>query len=100
MALNFTFTTAAGKMNINVQFARQVRGGMGMVKLQVGDTIRLRKPHPCGCTDWKVVRTGMDFRIQCLGCNHQAWIPRVKLERQLKQVLSTQEQDGEQQNSK
>jgi hypothetical protein len=69
-----------------------------MIALQVGDIIRLRKPHPCGSTDWKVMRTGMDFRIQCLGCQHQAWIPRVKLERQLKEILqkaeSTEESKG------
>lgn len=58
-----------------------------MIPLQVGDIIRLRKPHPCGSTDWKVMRTGMDFRIQCQGCQHQAWIPRVKLERQVKEIL-------------
>lgn len=58
-----------------------------MIPLQVGDLIRLRKPHPCGSTDWKVMRTGMDFRIECLGCRHQAWIPRVKLERQLKEIF-------------
>lgn len=58
-----------------------------MIPLKIGDIVRLRKPHPCGSTDWKVMRTGMDFRIQCLGCQHQAWIPRVKLERQIKEIL-------------
>lgn len=60
-----------------------------MVQLNVGDIIRLRKPHPCGGHDWKVMRTGMDFRIQCLNCQHQAWIPRVKLERQLKEIVES-----------
>jgi len=67
-----------------------------VVSLKVGDIIRLRKPHPCGGTDWKVMRTGMDFRIQCLKCQHQAWIPRVKLERQLKAILQQADATGEQ----
>ncbi|MHB1404292.1 MAG: DUF951 domain-containing protein [Desulfitobacteriaceae bacterium] len=58
-----------------------------MIQLNVGDVVRLRKPHPCGNYDWKVMRTGMDFRIQCLKCSHQAWIPRVKLERQIKEII-------------
>lgn len=62
------------------------------MNLNLGDILRLRKPHPCGSTDWKVMRTGMDFRIQCLGCGHQAWIPRAKLERQIKQILSKAEE--------
>lgn len=57
------------------------------MKLNVGDIVRLRKAHPCGGTDWEIMRTGMDFRIKCLGCQHQAWITRVKLERQIKQIL-------------
>jgi hypothetical protein len=65
-----------------------------MIPLTVGDIIRLRKPHPCGSNDWKVMRTGMDFRIQCLGCQHQAWIPRVKLERNLKEILKRAEENG------
>jgi hypothetical protein len=65
-----------------------------LIPLQIGDILRLRKPHPCGSSDWKVMRTGMDFRIQCLGCQHQAWIPRVKLERQIKEILTKAETKG------
>jgi hypothetical protein len=72
---------------------RKKEGNKLMIPLQVGDIIRLRKPHPCGSTDWKVMRTGMDFRIQCLGCQHQAWIPRIKLERQVKEILQKAEID-------
>lgn len=61
------------------------------MQLKVGDIVRLRKAHPCGNTDWKIMRTGMDFRIQCQGCQHQAWISRVKLERQIKEILHTTE---------
>ena len=64
-----------------------------MVPLKVGDIVRLRKAHPCGSIDWKVMRTGMDFRIQCLGCQHQAWIPRIKLERNLKEILQQAEEN-------
>jgi len=63
-----------------------------MIPLKVGDIVRLRKPHPCGGIDWKVMRTGMDFRIQCLGCQHQTWIPRIKLERNLKEILQRDEE--------
>lgn len=57
------------------------------MKLNVGDVVRLRKPHPCGSLDWKITRTGMDFRIECLKCNHQTWITRIKLERNIKLIL-------------
>lgn len=59
------------------------------MKLNVGDVVRLRKPHPCGSVDWKIMRTGMDFRIKCLKCDHQTWITRVKLERNIKTIIET-----------
>ncbi|MFA6809155.1 MAG: DUF951 domain-containing protein [Eubacteriales bacterium] len=65
-----------------------------MLKLNVGDIVRLKKSHPCGSVDWKIMRTGMDFRIQCLGCGHQTWIPRVKLERSIKLVVEKAEESN------
>jgi len=77
----------------NFELRTSSRGCPKMIPLKVGDIVRLRKPHPCGSIDWKVMRTGMDFRIQCLGCQHQAWIPRIKLERNLKEILQQSEEN-------
>lgn len=65
------------------------------MRLNVGDIVRLRKSHPCGNADFKIMRTGMDFRIECLKCGHQTWITRIKLERNIKTVLQTQDNPEE-----
>jgi hypothetical protein len=44
--------------------------------LQLGDIIKMKKAHPCGSQEWKILRVGADFRLQCMGCGHQvlmAW---------------------------
>ncbi|NLL51282.1 MAG: DUF951 domain-containing protein [Peptococcaceae bacterium] len=61
------------------------------MKLDVGDIVRLRKNHPCGNSDFKIMRTGMDFRIECLKCGHQTWITRIKLERNIKEIIGNTE---------
>lgn len=48
------------------------------------DIVRLRKPHPCGSTDWKVVRLGADIGLVCLGCGHRIMLPRSVLARRIK----------------
>ena len=48
------------------------------MKLALGDIVELKKPHPCGSKEFEITRVGMDFRIRCCGCGHEAWIPRVK----------------------
>jgi hypothetical protein len=54
----------------------------------LGATLRLRKPHPCGSYDWKVVRLGADIGLECLQCGRRVLLPRRDLARRLKVVLS------------
>ena len=46
--------------------------------VQVGDVIRMKKPHPCGSLEFTVLRVGMDFKIKCNGCGREVMIPRLK----------------------
>jgi len=52
------------------------------------DIVRLRKPHPCGSYQWRVVRLGADIGIRCLKCNHRVLLPRRKFERSVKEIIS------------
>ena len=65
------------------------------MKLYVGDILLLRKAHPCGSSEWQVTRTGMDFRIKCMGCGHRVMIPRVKLEKDIKKVVKSMGENRE-----
>jgi len=49
--------------------------------MKVGSVIVLRKAHPCGGCEWKVIRTGADFKIRCLKCGREVWLPRNRLKR-------------------
>jgi hypothetical protein len=53
----------------------------------VGDIVKMKKTHPCGSDQWEVTRTGMDFRIKCLGCDRQIMLPRPKFEKSVKKVI-------------
>jgi hypothetical protein len=57
-------------------------------EIKLNDIVRLRKAHPCGTADWKVVRLGADIRLECLGCGHRVMLPRRKLARRLKTILT------------
>ncbi len=48
---------------------------------QIGEIIKLKKKHPCGSFEWEILRVGMDFRLRCLGCNHQMMISRKIVEK-------------------
>ncbi len=61
---------------------------MKYADLGLNDRVRLRKPHPCGSTDWRVVRLGADIGLKCEGCGRRVLLPRSEVERRIKQVLS------------
>lgn len=55
---------------------------------EVGDRIRLKKQHPCGSYEWEILRTGIDFRLKCMGCGHLIMIPRKKVEKSIKAIIT------------
>jgi hypothetical protein len=59
------------------------------MQLNVGDIIKLKKPHPCGGFNWEVLRVGADFRIKCITCGRQVWLPRSEVERRIKEIISS-----------
>lgn len=56
--------------------------------IQVGNVVKMKKAHPCGSSEWQVLRIGADFRLKCLGCGHQIMIARTQLEKNVKEVFS------------
>jgi hypothetical protein len=60
--------------------------------LEMDDRIRLRKPHPCGSTDWVVVRLGADIGLKCLGCGRRILLPRREVARRMKMRLPRSEE--------
>lgn len=55
--------------------------------VRVKDILVMKKPHPCGSDRWQVMRSGMDFRLKCVGCGHEVLIPRSKAEKNIRQIL-------------
>ncbi len=54
------------------------------MEILVGDRIKLKKKHPCGSFEWKVLRVGADFRLECTGCGHQVMVPRKLVEKNIR----------------
>jgi len=48
---------------------------------EVGDIVKLKKPHPCGSCEWEILRVGADFRLMCQGCGHQVMMERRMVEK-------------------
>ena len=56
--------------------------------LKIGDIVEVKKKHPCGSNTWKILRLGVDFKLECEGCGHQILIDRQKALKMIKKVVN------------
>jgi hypothetical protein len=59
-----------------------------MLDLRLDDVLRLRKPHPCGGYEWRVVRLGADIGLVCTTCGRRVLLTRREVEKRTKQFVS------------
>jgi hypothetical protein len=55
--------------------------------IQVDDLVRLRKPHPCGSYEWRVVRVGADIGLKCQVCGRRVLMDRQAFKKRVKTVI-------------
>ncbi len=61
------------------------------MNVNVGDILTMKKPHPCGCRQFEVLRIGADFKIKCTGCGREVMVARSKIEKNIKAVKNEKE---------
>lgn len=57
-----------------------------MLLYDLGDIVTLKKGHPCGENQWKIIRKGADMKLECLGCNRQIWLSRIDFEKRVRKI--------------
>ena len=56
--------------------------------LEMNDILRLKKPHPCGGYEWKVIRLGADIGLECQTCKRHVLLTRREVRNRLKKNLT------------
>ena len=57
-------------------------------EIRVGDVVTTRKLHPCGSSEWTVIRTGADIKIRCSGCGRVVMMDRESFLQRRKTLVS------------
>ncbi len=60
---------------------------------KLGSLVVMKKAHPCGSNEWKIIRIGVDIKIKCIKCGREVMLDRLEFEKKLKKVIG--EADGE-----
>ena len=57
------------------------------MNLKLEQRVRLRKPHPCGGSEWRVVRLGADIGLKCETCGRRVLLGRRELAKRIQLIL-------------
>jgi len=60
---------------------------MKILHYKAGDVVTLKKGHPCGENKWEIMRTGVDIKLRCLGCDRKIWMSRIDFEKRVRRIL-------------
>lgn len=55
---------------------------------RLGSIVMMKKPHPCGTNEWKIIRIGADIKIECVNCSRVIMLPRIEFNKKLKKVIT------------
>ena len=55
-----------------------------IVPVELGDVVRLKKPHACGGNAWEVTRVGADIRLKCVQCARSVLLARSEFDRRFR----------------
>lgn len=58
-----------------------------VLDVQLGDIVQLRKKHPCGSDEWRVVRLGLDIGLICEGCDRRILLARSTFNKRCKRIV-------------
>lgn len=56
------------------------------MEYRLGDIVKLKKPHACGANEWIILRTGVDFKLECNQCKRQVWLKRIEFNKRVRKI--------------
>ena len=60
---------------------------------ELNDIVVMKKVHPCGSSEFEIVRLGADIKIKCVKCGHVIMLPRIELNKKIKRVIKNEEKE-------
>lgn len=56
-------------------------GKFFLFQYEKDDVVKMRKKHPCGSFEWKVMTIGSELKLECCGCKRMMVMDRPTIEK-------------------
>lgn len=60
----------------------------------LGDEVIMKKVHPCGSSEFEIIRLGADIKIKCTNCSRVIMLPRVDFNKKIKKVVKNEKKES------
>ena len=60
----------------------------------LGDKVIMKKVHPCGYSEFEIIRLGADIKIKCTNCSRVIMLPRVDFNKKIKKVVKNEKKES------
>ena len=60
----------------------------------LGDKVIMKNEHPCGSSEFEIIRLGADIKIKCTNCSRVIMLPRVDFNKKIKKVVKNEKKES------
>ena len=54
---------------------------------KLNSIVLMKKSHPCGNSEFEIIRTGSDIKIKCSNCGRCIMLPRIEFNKKIKKII-------------
>lgn len=63
------------------------------MEYSLNDIVVMKKVHPCGFSEFEVIRLGADIKIKCVNCGRVVMLPRIEFNKKIKRVIKNEKEE-------
>jgi len=63
------------------------------MEYNLNDIVILKKVHPCGSSEFQIIRLGADIKIKCIKCGRVIMLSRVEFNKKIKKVVKNEKEE-------
>lgn len=63
------------------------------MEYNLNDIVVMKKVHPCGSSQFEIIRLGADIKIKCIKCGRVIMIPRIEFNKKIKKVVNNEKKE-------
>ena len=62
-----------------------------ITEFELGNIVKMKKPHACGQNSWEIIRVGADIKLKCTHCKRIVMLDRAVFVKRAVKILESRD---------